>query len=190
MLRFCRSSQDPNTHRLHRLLQPRGGSSANCMFLFNWVTRSHSQKYVDHMWFKKSTWLVAGYPSQCDGEGIYTHQAAGEKMPALLVASKMKSGLPKPKPVHSALPIPQNPSRPSALALPPTPLKTHIPLLDQQVGSGTLRSNAPGLETRRNAQVRILNSHLHLHLLRFFFNGLPTKSIQLFVFFPLLGYVS
>ncbi|KAL7885391.1 hypothetical protein AOLI_G00056860 [Acnodon oligacanthus] len=29
-------------------------------------------------------------------------------MPAILVASKMKSGLPKP--VHSALPIPQSPS--------------------------------------------------------------------------------
>uniref|UniRef100_A0A3Q1HDD3 Neuron navigator 3 n=1 Tax=Acanthochromis polyacanthus TaxID=80966 RepID=A0A3Q1HDD3_9TELE len=56
-------------------------------------------------------------------------------MPAILVASKMKSGLPKPKPVHSALPIPQTPSRPSALALPPAPLKTHIPSLGQQVGS-------------------------------------------------------
>uniref|UniRef100_A0A7N8YK61 Neuron navigator 3 n=1 Tax=Mastacembelus armatus TaxID=205130 RepID=A0A7N8YK61_9TELE len=49
-------------------------------------------------------------------------------MPAILVASKMKSGLPKPKPVHSALPIPQTPSRPLALALPPAPLKTHVPL--------------------------------------------------------------
>uniref|UniRef100_A0A3Q2Q1J6 Neuron navigator 3 n=1 Tax=Fundulus heteroclitus TaxID=8078 RepID=A0A3Q2Q1J6_FUNHE len=48
-------------------------------------------------------------------------------MPAILVASKMKSGLPKPKPVHSALPIPQAPSRPSALALPSAPLKNHIP---------------------------------------------------------------
>ncbi|CAB1413891.1 unnamed protein product [Pleuronectes platessa] len=43
-------------------------------------------------------------------------------MPAILVASKMKSGLPKPKPVHSARPIPQQtPSRPAALALSPAP---------------------------------------------------------------------
>uniref|UniRef100_A0A6Q2WWU7 Neuron navigator 3 n=1 Tax=Esox lucius TaxID=8010 RepID=A0A6Q2WWU7_ESOLU len=39
-------------------------------------------------------------------------------MPAILVASKMKSGLPKPKPVHSALPIPQVPSRPLSLPFP------------------------------------------------------------------------
>ena len=38
-------------------------------------------------------------------------------MPLLLVGLKMKSALPKPKPVHSALPIPQKPSRPSALNL-------------------------------------------------------------------------
>uniref|UniRef100_A0A8C3B186 Neuron navigator 3 n=1 Tax=Cyclopterus lumpus TaxID=8103 RepID=A0A8C3B186_CYCLU len=61
-------------------------------------------------------------------------------MPAILVASKMKSGLPKPKPVHSALPIPQNHSRPSALALPAAPLKTHIPSPGQQVGAGPPRS--------------------------------------------------
>eukprot|EP00064_Thunnus_orientalis_P011876 superscaffoldBa00001762_g11908 len=73
-------------------------------------------------------------------------------MPAILVGSKMKSGLPKPKPVHSALPIPQNPSRPSALALSPTPLKTHIPSLGQQAGSGPQRSPTPGLEARRNTQ--------------------------------------
>uniref|UniRef100_A0A673WKZ3 Neuron navigator 3 n=1 Tax=Salmo trutta TaxID=8032 RepID=A0A673WKZ3_SALTR len=43
-------------------------------------------------------------------------------MPAILLASKMKSGLPKP--VHSALPIPQVPSRPLTLPLPlPVPLK-------------------------------------------------------------------
>uniref|UniRef100_A0AAV2LUL6 Calponin-homology (CH) domain-containing protein n=1 Tax=Knipowitschia caucasica TaxID=637954 RepID=A0AAV2LUL6_KNICA len=38
-------------------------------------------------------------------------------MPPLLVGTKMHSGLPKPKPVHSALPIPQKPARPSALPL-------------------------------------------------------------------------
>ncbi|XP_026175656.1 neuron navigator 2 isoform X4 [Mastacembelus armatus] len=74
-------------------------------------------------------------------------------MPAILVASKMKSGLPKPKPVHSALPIPQTPSRPLALALPPAPLKTHVPLLDQQVGSGPRRSNAPGSEAGGHTQI-------------------------------------
>ncbi|GLD45738.1 neuron navigator 2 isoform X1 [Lates japonicus] len=73
-------------------------------------------------------------------------------MPAILVASKMKSGLPKPKPVHSALPIPQTPSRPSALALPPAPLKTHIPSLGQKVGSGPPRSNAAGSETGENTR--------------------------------------
>uniref|UniRef100_A0A4W6EJ12 Neuron navigator 3 n=1 Tax=Lates calcarifer TaxID=8187 RepID=A0A4W6EJ12_LATCA len=74
-------------------------------------------------------------------------------MPAILVASKMKSGLPKPKPVHSALPIPQTPSRPSALALPPAPLKTHIPSLGQKVGSGPPRSNAAGSETGENTRI-------------------------------------
>lgn len=49
------------------------------------------------------------------------------KMPSIRVVSKMKSGLPKPKPVHSALPIPQKPPRPSALALnvKTTPVKTN-----------------------------------------------------------------
>uniref|UniRef100_A0A3Q3PYN5 Neuron navigator 3 n=1 Tax=Monopterus albus TaxID=43700 RepID=A0A3Q3PYN5_MONAL len=70
-------------------------------------------------------------------------------MPAILVASKMKSGLPKPKPVHSALPIPQTPSRPSALALPPAPLKTLL----QQLGSGPRRSNASGPETGGKTQI-------------------------------------
>ncbi|KAL6113525.1 uncharacterized protein ACO6RY_11784 [Pungitius sinensis] len=42
-------------------------------------------------------------------------------MPAILVASKMKSGLPKP--VHSARPIPQTHSRPPAPALLPAPIK-------------------------------------------------------------------
>ncbi|KAM9861342.1 neuron navigator 2 [Aulostomus maculatus] len=74
-------------------------------------------------------------------------------MPAILVASKMKSGLPKPKPVHSALPIPQIPSRPSALALPTAPVKTNIPSLSQQVGSGHPRSIGPGSEVRRNAKI-------------------------------------
>uniref|UniRef100_A0AAQ4NVV8 Neuron navigator 3 n=1 Tax=Gasterosteus aculeatus aculeatus TaxID=481459 RepID=A0AAQ4NVV8_GASAC len=44
-------------------------------------------------------------------------------MPAILVASKMKSGLPKP--VHSARPIPQTHSRPSAPALLSAPIKTN-----------------------------------------------------------------
>ncbi|XP_052317906.1 neuron navigator 2-like isoform X3 [Oncorhynchus keta] len=61
-------------------------------------------------------------------------------MPAILLASKMKSGLPKPKPVHSALPIPQVPSRPLTLPLPlPMPLKPsyrHIPTVGPQGGSG------------------------------------------------------
>ncbi|XP_051815926.1 neuron navigator 2 isoform X3 [Acanthochromis polyacanthus] len=77
-------------------------------------------------------------------------------MPAILVASKMKSGLPKPKPVHSALPIPQTPSRPSALALPPAPLKTHIPSLGQQVGSRpptVSRGNAAESESVGNTQI-------------------------------------
>ncbi|KAM7405748.1 hypothetical protein PAMP_000175 [Pampus punctatissimus] len=73
-------------------------------------------------------------------------------MPAILVGSKMKSGLPKPKPVHSALPIPQNPSRLSALALAPAPLKTHIPSLGQQAGSGPPRSPPPGSEASGNTQ--------------------------------------
>ncbi|KAM9366743.1 neuron navigator 2 [Symphorus nematophorus] len=74
-------------------------------------------------------------------------------MPAILVASKMKSGLPKPKPVHSALPIPQTHSRPSALALPAAPVKTHIPSLGQQVGSGPPRSITPGSEAGGNPQI-------------------------------------
>ncbi|KAM8762553.1 neuron navigator 2 isoform 3-T3 [Acanthopagrus schlegelii] len=63
-------------------------------------------------------------------------------MPAILVASNMKSGLPKPKPVHSALPIPQTHSRPAALALPPAPVKTHIPSPGKQTGSGPPKSTA------------------------------------------------
>ncbi|GAA6218981.1 neuron navigator 2 isoform X1 [Lates japonicus] len=91
-------------------------------------------------------------------------------MPAILVASKMKSGLPKPKPVHSALPIPQTPSRPSALALPPAPLKTHIPSLGQKVGSGPPRSNAAGSETGENTRVycsTVLLRNPHKFLLSF-----------------------
>ncbi|KAM9816740.1 neuron navigator 2 [Neosynchiropus ocellatus] len=64
-------------------------------------------------------------------------------MPAILVGSNMKSGLPKP--VHSALPIPQIHSRPSALALPP--LKTTNPSL----GSGALKSVAP--DVSKNTQI-------------------------------------
>ncbi|XP_008301650.1 neuron navigator 2-like, partial [Stegastes partitus] len=77
-------------------------------------------------------------------------------MPAILVASKMKSGLPKPKPVHSALPIPQTPSRPSALALPPAPLKTHIPSLGQQAGPRPPRGNAAESEVVGNTQLSVL----------------------------------
>ncbi|KAM9409588.1 LOW QUALITY PROTEIN: neuron navigator 2 [Pholidichthys leucotaenia] len=72
-------------------------------------------------------------------------------MPAILVSSKMKSGLPKP--VHSAVPILQTPTRPSALALPPAPFKTHIPSLGQQVGLRLSRSNAPESEVGGNAQI-------------------------------------
>lgn len=82
-------------------------------------------------------------------------------MPALLVASKMKSGLPKPKPVHSALPIPQTHSRPSALALPPAPVKTHIPSQGQQVCSRPPRSITSGSEAGANPQVRMQNIYLH-----------------------------
>ncbi|KAF7649697.1 hypothetical protein LDENG_00137400 [Lucifuga dentata] len=79
-------------------------------------------------------------------------------MPAILVVSKMKSGLPKPKPVHSALPIPQIPSRPTALALPTAPLKhpcSHIPMLGQQVNWEPTRSSTTGSEASRDTQVRI-----------------------------------
>ncbi|XP_054625938.1 neuron navigator 2 isoform X3 [Dunckerocampus dactyliophorus] len=72
-------------------------------------------------------------------------------MPAILVASNMKSGLPKP--VHSALPIPQVSSRPPASTLPAAPVKTHIPSLSQQVGSGRPRGSVLGSEIRRNAQI-------------------------------------
>ncbi|AWP01173.1 putative neuron navigator 2-like [Scophthalmus maximus] len=76
-------------------------------------------------------------------------------MPAILVASKMKSGLPKPKPVHSALPIPQTPARPAALSLslPPAPLKTHVPSPgQQQVGPGPPGRKASGSEAGANTQ--------------------------------------
>ncbi|XP_077375554.1 neuron navigator 2 isoform X7 [Festucalex cinctus] len=72
-------------------------------------------------------------------------------MPAILVASSMKSGLPKP--VHSALPIPQVPNRPSALTLPAAPLKTQIPSLNQQLGSGCPRGPSTVSEIRRNAKI-------------------------------------
>uniref|UniRef100_A0A8D3A6M1 Neuron navigator 3 n=1 Tax=Scophthalmus maximus TaxID=52904 RepID=A0A8D3A6M1_SCOMX len=77
-------------------------------------------------------------------------------MPAILVASKMKSGLPKPKPVHSALPIPQTPARPAALSLslPPAPLKTHVPSPgQQQVGPGPPGRKASGSEAGANTQI-------------------------------------
>ncbi|XP_061620477.1 neuron navigator 2 isoform X3 [Phyllopteryx taeniolatus] len=72
-------------------------------------------------------------------------------MPAILVASNMKSGLPKP--IHSALPIPQVPSRPSAPTLPAAALKTQIPSLNQHLGSGPPRGPATVTEIRRNAQI-------------------------------------
>ncbi|XP_034737808.1 neuron navigator 2 isoform X3 [Etheostoma cragini] len=74
-------------------------------------------------------------------------------MPAILVASKMKSGLPKPKPVHSAIPIPQTHRRPSALALPSAPFKTQIPSLGQQVGAGPPKSITPGSEDGEDTQI-------------------------------------
>ncbi|XP_061593745.1 neuron navigator 2 isoform X4 [Cololabis saira] len=74
-------------------------------------------------------------------------------MPAILVPSKMKSGLPKPRPVHSALPIPQAPSRPSALPLPGGPLKTHIPPPGQQLDSRPPRCKAPDSEAGGNTQI-------------------------------------
>ncbi|XP_023808053.1 neuron navigator 2 isoform X2 [Oryzias latipes] len=74
-------------------------------------------------------------------------------MPAILVASKMKSGLPKPKPVHSAVPIPQAPSRPSVLALPPASLKTHIPSLGQHSTSQPQRSKAAEPQTGGSPQI-------------------------------------
>ncbi|XP_061889373.1 neuron navigator 2 [Entelurus aequoreus] len=64
-------------------------------------------------------------------------------MPGILVASNMKSGLPKP--VHSALPIPQVSRRPPALTL---PVKTHIPSWSQRPRGPVL-----GSEIRRNAQI-------------------------------------
>ncbi|KAM3876676.1 neuron navigator 2 [Diretmus argenteus] len=79
-------------------------------------------------------------------------------MPAILVASKMKSGLPKPRPVHSALPIPQVQTRPSGLALPTPslkpPLHSHVPAAgQQQVGWGPPRTGAPGSELSGDTQI-------------------------------------
>uniref|UniRef100_A0A672H4D7 Neuron navigator 3 n=1 Tax=Salarias fasciatus TaxID=181472 RepID=A0A672H4D7_SALFA len=76
-------------------------------------------------------------------------------MPAILVASKMKSGLPKPKPVHSALPIPQTPSRPSALPLHPAPIKSNIPSFGQQVGSRPPRSGSVTPESEEDGNTQI-----------------------------------
>lgn len=73
------------------------------------------------------------------------------KMPALLVGSRMKSGLPRAKPVHSALPIPQSQSRP-ALAPPAVPLKTQVAV--QQVCSRPPRGPGAGPEAGGTAQVR------------------------------------
>lgn len=73
----------------------------------------------------------------------------GEKMPAILVASKMKSGLPKP--VHSARPIPQTHSRPSAPALLSAPIKTNA----------APPGAAPGSEEGEDSKVRMENVHLH-----------------------------
>ena len=70
------------------------------------------------------------------------------KMPALLVGSRMKSGLPKAKPVHSAPPIPQTHTRP-APALPAAPLKS------QQACPRPPRSSAAGSEAGGSTQVRL-----------------------------------
>lgn len=109
------------------------------------------------MWVSSTS---SGNPiSAWDGGESAVIRRPGKKMPALLVASKMKSGLPKP--VHSALPIPQTHSRPSALALPPAPVKTHIPSQGQQVCSRPPRSITSGSEAAANPQVRMQNIHLH-----------------------------
>ncbi|CAF99973.1 unnamed protein product [Tetraodon nigroviridis] len=66
----------------------------------------------------------------------------------------MKSGLPKAKPVHSALPIPQTHSRPPAPALPAAPLKTQVQVasVGQQVCSRPPRSSAAGSEAGGSTQ--------------------------------------
>lgn len=92
-------------------------------------------------------------------------------MPALLVGSKMKSGLPKPKPVHSALPIPQTHSRPPVLALPAAHVKTQVPSVGQQVCSRPTRSSAAGSEAGGTTQVRVQISETpHLSRLWWFYS--------------------
>ncbi|XP_030620971.1 neuron navigator 2 [Chanos chanos] len=72
-------------------------------------------------------------------------------MPAILVATKMKSGLPKP--VHSALPIPQLPTR--AVAPQPCSLKPHhntnIPLRNH--GGGAPAKNNLTQHSRADTQI-------------------------------------
>ena len=85
-------------------------------------------------------------------------------MPAILVASKMKSGLPKPRPVHSALPIPQTPGRRTPLATPksslvgprhPSPSPSHPAPGHVRLGWGPLKSmDVPQRESGEDAQVR------------------------------------
>lgn len=108
------------------------------------------------LWFIKPVEIEVNI-SVTDWQGgrAHVHLAAAKKMPAILVASKMKSGLPKPKPVHSAVPIPQAPSRPSVLALPPASLKTHIPSLGQHSTSQPQRSKAAEPQTGGSPQVRL-----------------------------------
>ncbi|XP_077420271.1 neuron navigator 2 isoform X3 [Vanacampus margaritifer] len=87
-----------------------------------------------------------------DGTARSSSQSGSRtKMPAILLAPSMKSGLPKP--VHSALPIPQVSGRSSALTLPAAPLKTQIPSLNQQLGSGCPRGPPNVSEVRRNAKI-------------------------------------
>ncbi|XP_056135063.1 neuron navigator 2 [Lampris incognitus] len=77
-------------------------------------------------------------------------------MPAILAASNMKSGLPKPRPVHSARPIPQIAARPSALALPTAPFKPpHGPTAtpSPQVAWTAPRTRAPLCEGAGDAQI-------------------------------------
>uniref|UniRef100_A0A6Q2XE06 Neuron navigator 3 n=1 Tax=Esox lucius TaxID=8010 RepID=A0A6Q2XE06_ESOLU len=79
-------------------------------------------------------------------------------MPAILVASKMKSGLPKPKPVHSALPIPQVPSRPLSLPFAlPAPLKAsckQVPPVGPQSGWGNPKTkNVPTTDAGIDTQI-------------------------------------
>ncbi|CAL8364364.1 unnamed protein product [Gadus morhua 'NCC'] len=74
----------------------------------------------------------------------------------------MKSGLPKPRPVHSALPIPQTPGRRTPLATPksslvgprhPSPSPSHPAPGHVRLGWGPLKSlDVPQRESGEDAQ--------------------------------------